>query len=235
MVCKTVKGEDDLKGNVSREMSCMWAHTSHTKIAIIGGRINQLLSGRGGVVDEKAHQCLLKTAKELNSLAEIMSDYILASTPDKGCPKEFVDIYPDIIAKLEKEFIKELKEKNITVYFQPDMMDIDKVLIKINKPVFKISLRDLLANAIHHTPINGTIILDFRREDGMYKFSVFDTGKSIPPSKQKLIFDVFQSDKSFGIGLFALRKLIRRHGGELWYETSLDGKHAIFCFTIPEE
>jgi signal transduction histidine kinase len=73
---------------------------------------------------------------------------------------------------------------------------------------------------------------------GMLRFAVSDNGIGIAPAFHARIFTIFQrlhSRERFegsGIGLAIARKIVERHGGELWVE-SAEGQGSTFFLTLP--
>ena len=73
------------------------------------------------------------------------------------------------------------------------------------------------------------------------RVSVKDTGAGLPPEKLLQLFQPFNrlgqesgGQEGTGIGLALCRKVIERHGGQIWVESEL-GCGAAFKFTLPSQ
>jgi signal transduction histidine kinase len=101
-------------------------------------------------------------------------------------------------------------------------------------------LRNLLANAVRHTPPEGSIVVGVERVNGTVRVAVEDTGEGIPPGAARTMFDRFwradpardRNRDGAGLGLAIAKGLVERHGGTIWAEER-DGGGARIAFTLP--
>ncbi|GHB17264.1 hypothetical protein GCM10007094_00880 [Pseudovibrio japonicus] len=84
---------------------------------------------------------------------------------------------------------------------------------------------NLIGNAIRHTPAEGQVIVDARREENHVCLSVEDSGPGIPEDYREKVFERFfrmpgQSASGAGLGLSITQTLCRRNGIEISVGTS---------------
>jgi PAS domain S-box-containing protein len=104
-------------------------------------------------------------------------------------------------------------------------------------------LQNLIGNAIKfHGPNPPRISVGADRFGPDWRFHVRDDGIGIPPEYQDRIFVLFSRLHSreeypgTGIGLSICKKVVERHGGKLWVEsTGRPGEGTTFFFTLPAE
>ena len=99
--------------------------------------------------------------------------------------------------------------------------------------------QNLIGNALkfrgERTP---AIAVSSRHENGSWIFSIEDNGIGIEPQYFDRIFIIFQRLHSreqydgTGIGLSVVKKIIERHAGRIWVESTY-GKGSTFYFSIP--
>jgi PAS domain S-box-containing protein len=102
-------------------------------------------------------------------------------------------------------------------------------------------LQNLIGNAVKfHGPNPPHVWVEATRHGPDWQFSVRDDGIGILPEYQERVFVMFQRLHSreeypgTGIGLAVCKKVVERHGGRLWVEsTGRPGEGTTFLFTIP--
>ena len=102
--------------------------------------------------------------------------------------------------------------------------------------------QNLIGNAIKfHKPGEiPKVDVYSKRERGHWLFCVADNGIGIEPQYFDRIFLIFQrlhtrsQYQGTGIGLAVCKKIVERHGGTIWIE-STPGQGSTFCFTVPDK
>ncbi|WP_396179109.1 PAS domain S-box protein [Flavobacterium sp.] len=111
----------------------------------------------------------------------------------------------------------------------------DNIQVKINNPLptiiaDKYRIQQLFQNLIGNAVIyiekpNGLVEVDFTEEKEHFIFSIKDNGPGIALENQEKIFRVFQSftknEKSTGIGLSIVKRIIDNYKGKIWIESQL--------------
>jgi signal transduction histidine kinase len=103
-------------------------------------------------------------------------------------------------------------------------------------------LLNLLQNAIHHTPADGSVaIRAAHADDATIEVEVSDTGEGITAEDRAHVFEPFYRGRSdatrtrpgSGLGLAISRAIVQAHGGRIWLADSQSGTQ--IHFTLPLE
>ena len=99
-------------------------------------------------------------------------------------------------------------------------------------------LSNLLTNALHHTPTDGSVAVHVERRATDLVLRVEDSGEGLNGEATARMFERFwRADRargggSAGLGLAIARGLVEAHGGDIWAENRPQGGASI-SFTIP--
>jgi signal transduction histidine kinase len=100
-------------------------------------------------------------------------------------------------------------------------------------------LLNLLQNAIHHTPPDGSVAVSACAVDGTVEVEVADTGEGIAAEDRAHVFEPFyrgggdaaRTRPGSGLGLAISRAIVEAHGGRIWLAEGVEGTR--IRFTLP--
>jgi signal transduction histidine kinase len=99
-------------------------------------------------------------------------------------------------------------------------------------------LRNLIGNALRHTPAGGEVAVRIRGVEDRLEISVADDGPGVPESQRSALFSKFarlaDSPKNlgYGLGLHFVKLAAEAHGGSVRFE-SAPGGGSIFFVELP--
>ncbi|MEM8927033.1 MAG: PAS domain S-box protein [Bacteroidota bacterium] len=134
------------------------------------------------------------------------------------------------------EVVKEISE----IIYIPDHVRIN---VTNTLPIIqadKVKIHQLFQNFLSNAVVNidkkvGLVEVASEENKTHWQFSVKDNGVGIPKEYHEKIFKIFQSignnERSTGIGLSIVKKIIDRYNGKVWLESEI-GVGTTFYFTI---
>ncbi len=138
---------------------------------------------------------------------------------------EILDVIKPTIEEKKLHFIKRMPDSLPTVL--------------LDKRYTRMTIENLLTNAVKYTPAGGTVTMELTIENGMMHGKVSDTGCGIPKAEQDKIFgkmyrasNVRNTAEGNGFGLYVAKGAIEGQGGKLWFD-SVEGKGTTFFFELP--
>ena len=118
----------------------------------------------------------------------------------------------------------------------------DVPIINADTNMLERAITNLVDNAIKYTPNGGHIEIAIKRSGDEIVLSVSDDGHGISDEDQRYLFErhtrirrqEHKRVKGSGLGLFIVRSVAQRHGGDAWVE-SVEGEGSTFYISIPLE
>lgn len=211
------------------------AHELRTPLTNIRGYLEALLDH---IIefDTPIITSLYEEAMLLTRLVTDLQDLTLAEA-DQLCLHRVPIALEGIINNAINGLALQAKNKNISLYIDTPA---ELPLVEADPQRVGQILRNLLTNAIKHTPARGEIRVKAHTISGGVAVSVQDTGVGIEHEHLPHLFKRFyRADPSrsratggTGLGLAVVAQLVQAHGGSVSVE-SLVGFGSCFTFTLP--
>jgi signal transduction histidine kinase len=115
------------------------------------------------------------------------------------------------------------------------MLDGPVAAARANPEQLQRVLRNLIHNAIRHTPADGSVTVAAQSNGGSVEVEVADTGTGVPTEERGRVFEPFyrgdngaRGGEGSGLGLAICRAIVEAHGGEIWLAGSSAGARVRF-------
>ena len=198
------------------------------------------------VKDEELHELLdiiMRNAKRLQRLTNNLLDITKIESQSLLLKKEKLNLNI-LISEVLKDYVnKQKNQQKIEIVY--DFKHKEDINIEADRDRLVQVIRNLLDNALKFTTQNQQMIfvsID-KNKEGKEKeeeeeviVSVKDTGEGISDKVLYKLFTKFATSDpttGTGLGLYICKKIIEAHGGRIWGVNNLDGKGALFKFTLP--
>ena len=220
-------------GEAEREsFSYTVSHDLRAPIRVVEGFTKIVKEDYGSVLDRVGHDHLdrvLGAAARMNS----MIDALLALSKLSSQPLARQPVNLSQLATFVADDLRRLwPERLVTLEVMANME------VMGDPTLLRVVLENLLGNAWKYTGHCGNAQIRFERVDGdPPTFTIGDNGAGFDMRFADRLFGVFQrlhSASEFpgtGVGLASVRRIIRRHGGDIWAEAELE-HGARFHFTL---
>ncbi|MXV63452.1 PAS domain S-box protein [Natronorubrum sp. JWXQ-INN-674] len=195
----------------------------------------QLLERRyGDELDEDAEEFIdyaVDGAERMREMIDGLLEYARVETQgDPLEPVELNEVLDDVRTDLQLQI--EDSDAHIEVGSLPRVSGDEGQLRQV--------FQNLVTNAIEYSGEEPPqVAVSAERNGSMWHISLRDEGIGIDPDETDRVFEVFQrlhsrdESEGTGIGLALCRRIIERHGGDIWIESE-PGEGATFSFTLPQ-
>jgi PAS domain S-box-containing protein len=216
-----------------KQFAYIASHDLQTPLRSIAGFIQLLQQEYEGKLDEQAQDWILRTVGAVEHMQTLIRDLLSYSCVENRSKPftqiPFLDIVNDALILLES-----------SIHDSGGQVACDKLPIVMGDRSQLVQLmQNLIGNGLaYRSDKPPHIHISAKRRGKDWLFSVSDNGIGIDPKHYEQIFEIFkrlhnQKDKpGTGIGLAVCRRVVNRHGGQIWVESD-PGHGSTFHFTIP--
>ena len=142
------------------------------------------------------------------------------------------ELFPSNLVEALNSTLNYLKNRSSNkVVFKTSFSENDVVEMPLNAALFSWVIENLCKNAIDAMGNNGTISIDLLDKGNQIYIDITDTGKGVPKSQFKTIFQPGFSTKKrgWGLGLSLAKRIIENyHSGKIFIKWSEIGKGTTF-------
>lgn len=210
------------------EQDRLWVGLSKETAHQLGTPISSLLAWLEYLKLKETDQSIVRDMeKDVDRLQMITDRFSKIGSVPALESQNMVDIIHRSIAYLEKRISKK-------VVFIVELSD-KPLYAQVNEPLLSWVIENLTKNAVDAMSGQGQIIYRLSEKGKFVSLDIQDTGKGIPKSKFRTIFNPGYTTKSrgWGLGLSLAKRIIESyHKGRIYVKTSEIGVGTTFCIEL---
>ncbi|NNJ11317.1 GAF domain-containing protein [Chloroflexales bacterium ZM16-3] len=230
---------EEIADRLKTELVATASHELRTPMTSIRGFVDMLMLGTFGDVTPAQREPLRVIKNNVVRLVQLIDELLDISRVEAGEVRlrredlNLPEVLNDVIAVLNSQFRE--REINLNVEFQDQLP-----LVSADRQRVEQIAVNLIGNACKYTPKGGSVWIGLRNGGGALRVDVRDTGVGIAEEAKQHIFTPFyRADNPLrdevggtGLGLSITRRLVELHGGQIWFESSVN-QGSTFSFTLP--
>lgn len=209
------------------------SHDLRSPLRGIDGFSHALLEEYDSKLDDTGRDYLQRVRKATKKMAQLIDDLLMLSR----ISRRGMSVHDTDLSVLANEVLNDIKagepDRNVEIVLQEGMH------AECDKDLMRIALVNLIGNAWKFTGRNSKVKIEIgsTSKNGKSAFYVKDNGVGFNMAYVDKLFVPFQrlhgadEFQGTGIGLATVKRIIVRHGGDVWAEAE-EGKGATFYFTI---
>ena len=211
------------------------SHDLRAPIRAIDGFTKILVKKLDGRIDEKEQHyldCVMDGSKKMGHLIDDLLSFSRMGRIEKRVSEFSMQ---DLVQQAFDDLTINEDKKRIDFSIEP------LPVVNGDREMIKLAISNLLGNALKYSSTRDVSVIRVRSEEekDQVVISISDNGVGFEMEYQDKIFEIFQrlhDEDEFegsGVGLAIVKKIINRHGGNLWVSSELD-KGTTFYFSIPK-
>lgn len=205
-----------------KQLTADITHDLSTPLQVIAGYMEMLEDDEITLTPQRVHTIM----NEVELLRRLVGDLSLLTTADaKELQMQLESTEPRaLLEQIYQTYAAIARRENKEIYLQV-ADDLPSILIDQGRTAQVI--RNLMDNALRHTPAGGSVTLSAAPVAGKVEIRVTDTGSGIHPDDLPYVFDRFYradparsgSSGKMGLGLAIARALVQAQGGSIHVES----------------
>ncbi len=218
------------------------SHELRTPMTIIKSYLWMLGNEKKGTLNDKQKEYLEKAIKGAERMLNLINDTLNISRIEQGRIEFKMEManFKEILDEICTDFKIKTDEKNI--YLKETLMIENEIKVFVDRNKLREIITNFLGNSYKFTKEGGIEIKVEPTEDNKIKVSIIDTGRGIDPEDLPKLFHKFgRLDNSYttvaesggtGLGLYIVKSLVEKMGGEVGCASDGLNKGSTFWFTL---
>lgn len=189
--------------------------------------INDLCSALG-TTDEKGKRYVEIMEQNALRLLKLVNNFLCMAKIESGYYESNMQKYNivSLVEDISDSVLTYIQDHGISFEFDTD---VEEKVVSCDVEMIEKIMLNLISNAVKFTRPGGRLAIHIKDKGNKVQIIVMDSGRGIPKSKQKVIFERFrQADKTFtrkqegcGIGLYLVKCFVKEHGGTIELESEV--------------
>ncbi|MBK5719361.1 HAMP domain-containing histidine kinase [Dysgonomonas sp. Marseille-P4677] len=217
-----------LFSTMKMEQDRLWVGLSKETAHQLGTPISSLLAWLEYLKLKEVDAAIVSDMeKDVNRLQMITDRFSKIGSAPALEEKDIADIIVQAISYLEKRISKK-------VIFELQLPDVP-LYAKVSEPLLSWVFENLTKNAVDAMGGQGKIIYTLADKGKVLSIDIQDTGKGIPKSKFRTVFNPGYTTKArgWGLGLSLAKRIIDSyHKGHIYVKSSVVGVGTTFCIEL---
>jgi len=216
-----------------QQFSYVCSHDLAEPLRSISGFLELFSRRYGKELDDKANELISQAKKGAMRLDQLLTDlYRYIHVDKKDVHHEDVDMKV-VVDEVSQTLHQKISRQQATIHCRK------LPVLKAKRSLMVLLVQNLISNALKFCRDEPPQIeVSAYRQDAEWIVSIRDNGIGIDPRFKDRIFIVFQrlhrreEYPGTGIGLAVCQKIVRKHGGRIWFESE-PNQGTTFYFAIP--
>lgn len=232
-----------LNADILRMLMIM-SHDIRSPLVAMAATLKLLIRGTYGPMDKSVENTVKDLLTRVIQLLGIAEDFLGKAYSIDGSievTREVLDLRQDVIDPVLDELSHDIEKQQIMIDSRLGAIPAGTIQVNVNKTWLKAVFRNLFKNAIKYGGRGCTIAFGFEDHGAYYRLNVYNSGRPVPDEYRDKLFTRFGrigceaagAPDGMGLGLYLIREILVKYGGNIWYEPKDDGSD--FVFTIPKD